>query len=127
MSISKPEFPASKIFDVIKEQLGSDEVFKKKAIKQVNCIVAFNLKNKEGDTSSWFIDLKKSGEIGQGATASAGPADVSLNLSDEHFSQLVNGKANAQKLFMSGKLKVKGNVMKAAGIEGVLKQAKAKL
>jgi putative sterol carrier protein len=44
-------------------------------------------------------------------------------LSDKDFGQLVAGKANAQKLFMSGKLKVKGDVMKATKMEPVLKKA----
>ncbi len=33
-------------------------------------------------------------------------------MSDENFSKLVSGKGNAQQLFMSGKLKIKGNAMK---------------
>ena len=37
---------------------------------------------------------------------------VTLLLSDENFGKLVAGKSKAQNLFMSGKLKVKGNVMK---------------
>ena len=51
---------------------------------------------------------------------------MTLSLSDEDFSKLVNGKANAQKLFMSGKLKVKGDVMKATKAEPVLKKAQSK-
>ena len=54
---------------------------------------------------------------------------VTLILSDADFGKLMSGKANAQKLFMSGKLKVKGDVMKAKKMEPVLKKAqdKAKL
>lgn len=55
---------------------------------------------------------------------------VTLSLSDEEFGKLVAGKANAQRLFMSGKLKVKGDVMKATKMEPILKKAqgsKAKL
>jgi putative sterol carrier protein len=37
---------------------------------------------------------------------------VTLILSDENFGKLIAGKQKAQTLFMSGKLKVKGNVMK---------------
>ena len=37
---------------------------------------------------------------------------VTLSLSDEDFGKLVGGKTQAQRLFMSGKLKVKGDVMK---------------
>lgn len=58
-------------------------------------------------------------------------ADVTLSLSDEDFGKMVAGKTKAQSLFMSGKLKVKGNVMKATKLEPVLAKAqeggKAKL
>jgi putative sterol carrier protein len=50
-------------------------------------------------------------------------------LSDEEFGKLVQGKGNAQQMFMSGKLKVKGNVMAATRLEPVFKkvQTQAKL
>lgn len=51
---------------------------------------------------------------------------VTLALSDEDFGKLVAGKANAQRLFMSGKLKVKGDVMKATKMEPILKRAQTK-
>ena len=37
---------------------------------------------------------------------------VTLSLSDEDFGKMCSGKTQAQRLFMSGKLKVKGDVMK---------------
>lgn len=40
-----------------------------------------------------------------------------LSLSDSDFQRLVDGKAAAQRLFMGGKLKVKGDVMKATKVE----------
>lgn len=54
---------------------------------------------------------------------------VTLQLSDKDFGQLVTGKGNAQMLFMSGKLKIKGNMMKATKVEPILKkvQDRAKL
>ena len=51
---------------------------------------------------------------------------VTLLLSDDNFAKLVSGKANAQKLFMSGALKVQGNVMKATKAEPILKKAQQK-
>jgi putative sterol carrier protein len=51
---------------------------------------------------------------------------VTLSLSDEDFGKLVAGKANAQRLFMSGKLKVKGDVMKATKLEPVLARSRTK-
>ena len=38
--------------------------------------------------------------------------EVTLSLSDDDFAKLVAGKTQAQRLFMSGKLKIKGDVMK---------------
>jgi putative sterol carrier protein len=54
---------------------------------------------------------------------------VTLNLSESDFGALVQGKANAQRLFMSGKLKIKGDMMKATRLDPILKksQTKAKL
>ena len=51
---------------------------------------------------------------------------VTLSLSDEDFGKLVAGKTQAQRLFMSGKLKIKGDVMKATKMEPVLKKAQTK-
>lgn len=48
---------------------------------------------------------------------------MTLSLTDEEFGKLVSGKAKAQQLFMSGKLKIKGDVMKATRMEPVLKKA----
>ncbi|KAF5528755.1 fatty acid-binding protein, partial [Fusarium phyllophilum] len=87
---------------------------------------AFTLKNASGDEASWHIDLKETGKVGTGTGAKP---DVTLILSEENFGKLVAGKANAQRLFMGGKLKIKGNVMKATKLDPVLKKAqdKAKL
>ena len=51
---------------------------------------------------------------------------VTLTLSDADFQKLIEGKANAQKLFMSGKLKIKGDAMKATKMEPILKKAQTK-
>jgi putative sterol carrier protein len=114
-------FPSSAAFDAIASSLKNDEAGRKDAIKKGNAIFAFDLKNASGVTESWYIDLKESGEVGKGAPPKK--ASVTLSLSDENFGKLVTGKANAQKLFMSGKLKVKGDVMKATKMEPILKKA----
>lgn len=51
---------------------------------------------------------------------------MTLTLSDADFGNLVAGKGNAQKLFMAGKLKIKGNVMKATKLDPILKKAQTK-
>lgn len=56
----------------------------------------------------WFADVER---------------PVTLSLSDDDFGNLVLGKANAQRLFMSGKLKIKGDIMKATKLDPILKKA----
>lgn len=65
----------------------------------------------------WYLDVN---------FGSLSLSPVTLSLSDEDFGKLVTGKANAQRLFMSGKLKVKGDVMKATKMEPILKKAQTK-
>ncbi|KAJ6014821.1 hypothetical protein N7540_009412 [Penicillium herquei] len=126
MSLKKDSHPSSAAFDVINQVLQGDEAGRKEAVSQAKAIVAFNIKNAEGKEESWHLDLKNKGEVGHGAAPAGGKADVTLNLSDVDFQSLVSGKANAQRLFMGGKLKIKGNIMKATKMEPVLKKAQAK-
>lgn len=104
--------------------LSSNEALRKKSIKGTDAIIVFKLTNKDKKSQFWYLDLKQAGEVGKG---DKDKADVTLSMSDADFGALVAGKANAQRLFMSGKLKAQGNIMKATTIEGVLKSAKASL
>lgn len=67
------------------------------------------------------IDLKKEGTVSKGAGKKA---DVNISMSDETFQGLADGKVNAQKAFMTGQLKVKGNIMLATKLSTVLNAAK---
>ena len=51
---------------------------------------------------------------------------MTLELSDADFGNLVAGNGNAQKLFMSGKLKIRGDMMKATRLDPILKKAQTK-
>ncbi|KAK3179314.1 hypothetical protein K4F52_009217 [Lecanicillium sp. MT-2017a] len=117
------KFPSSEAFDLINSVLGSNEQERKDAIKQGNAVFAFTLKNEAGETASWNLDLKNAGKVSKGL---GDKPNVTLVLSDKDFADLGSGKANAQRLFMSGKLKIKGDIMKATKMEPVLKKAQAK-
>ncbi|CAH0015997.1 hypothetical protein V2G26_008567 [Clonostachys chloroleuca] len=123
MALKDDKFPASEAFDVINAALNSSDSERKDAIKQGGAVFAFTLKNKAGETASWNIDLKETGKVSSGLGEKP---TVTLSLSDEDFGKLVSGKANAQRLFMSGKLKVKGDVMKATKMEPIMKKAQTK-
>lgn len=119
-------FNASPLFKDLSEAL-KDESIKKKAISGVKATLVLTLKNKEGKDQSWLLDLKNEGSVKK--VDSIPKSDVQLILKDADFVKLATGKANGQKLFMNGKLKVKGNMMKATSLEGVFKSIgpKAKL
>jgi putative sterol carrier protein len=123
MSLKNDKFPSSAAFEAINDALNSSDSDRKDAIKQGNAVFAFTLKNKDGETASWHIDLKETGKV---ATGTGAKPTVTLSLSDADFANLVAGKANAQRLFMSGKLKIKGDVMKATKMEPILKKAQTK-
>jgi len=126
MGVSDPAFPASTAFDTIESGLSS-EANRKDAIKKGGAIFAFTLKNKAGNQESWHLDLKKEGKVGKGLAPAGEKPTVTLVLADEDFEKLVKGTAKAQTLFMGGRLKIKGDLMKATRLEPILGQAKAKL
>ncbi|KND89617.1 Fatty acid-binding protein [Tolypocladium ophioglossoides CBS 100239] len=123
MPLQNDKFPSSAAFDAISEALTSSDDARKDAIKQAGAVFAFTLKNKAGETESWHIDLKESGKV---ATGTGAKPTVTLSLSDDDFGNLVLGKANAQRLFMSGKLKIKGDIMKATKLDPIMKKAQGK-
>ncbi len=66
----------------------------------------FQFKLTEPD-SVWTLDLRK-GAVDQGETAKP---DVTLELADADFMNMTSGKADPQKMYFEGKLKVSGDVM----------------
>merc|ERR1711916_369634 len=72
-------------------------------VKKINGVFAFVLKD---PASAWTLDLK-SGKVAKGKP---GKADVTLTMAENDFLGLMSGKANGQQLFMSGKIKFKGNM-----------------
>ncbi|WP_394842937.1 SDR family NAD(P)-dependent oxidoreductase [Pendulispora brunnea] len=65
--------------------------------------------------SAWTIDLKNgSGTVSADASSAA---DTTLELKDSDFMDMCTGKADAQKLYFGGKLKISGNVMASQKLE----------
>ncbi|XP_044302177.1 peroxisomal multifunctional enzyme type 2 [Varanus komodoensis] len=90
-------------------------------VKKVNAIFQWDIMKDKKIAVQWTIDLKNgSGELYQGPAR--GKADTIFTLSDEDFVGLVLGKINPQKAFLSGKLKVKGNIMLSQKLGTILQQ-----
>jgi 3-hydroxyacyl-CoA dehydrogenase/3a,7a,12a-trihydroxy-5b-cholest-24-enoyl-CoA hydratase len=64
--------------------------------------------------SQWTIDAKGKVAVLEGAK---GTPDVTLELSDADFLAMTQGKADPQKLYFGGKLKISGNIMASTKLE----------
>ncbi|EGV63885.1 hypothetical protein PSN45_004038 [Yamadazyma tenuis] len=121
-SLSEPGFEGTELLDFMKSVLDDDEKLRAKSIKQAKANVILTLKNKDKETKSWFFEFKNTGEVRK-IDGTPPKADVALFMADKDFLKLVNNEANPQKLYMSGKLKIKGNLMKAVSLEKILRAA----
>ena len=74
-------------------------------VGKIATVFQFNLK---GPDASWVVDVKNGKG---GVTAGTATSDVQLELSDADFLDMTSGKADAQKLYFGGKLKITGNIM----------------
>ncbi|KAL2911980.1 hypothetical protein HK105_208527 [Polyrhizophydium stewartii] len=127
--VSVPGFASSKIFEQVEAGIKSTPSAARSAlVKKTNAVFGFDISN-GSSTQSWFVDLKN-GEGSVGAGKPAGKVDMTIAIADKDFLDIAAGTSNAQKMFMSGKIKIKGNMGLATKLEQVLKLAapgKAKL
>ena len=71
------------------------------------------------------MDLKNlPGNVGQGAPSSA---DVTMIMDSEDFVKMFQGSLKPTAAFMSGKLKIKGDMGKAMKLEKLMGAVKSKL
>ena len=83
--------------------------------QRINSIYQFNITGDDGGT--WTVDLTKS-EVHEGEDAGA---KCVVTVKSEDFMKIVNGQLNAQMAFMSGKLKVGGDMGLAMKLTDLLK------
>ncbi|ESW96999.1 hypothetical protein KL918_000610 [Ogataea parapolymorpha] len=112
---------STKSLTKLSEALESNESLRKEALKSLNSLVSFEINDKKtGETQYWVLDAKSEGTLKK-TDKVADDAEIKIKIGDVQLRKLIDGKASAQKLFMTGKLKIKGNVMKAANVEKLLK------
>ncbi|XP_048383173.1 hydroxysteroid dehydrogenase-like protein 2 isoform X1 [Stegostoma tigrinum] len=110
--------PVAEMFKAIEGTITADMV------KSTGGIYQFELTGEHPGT--WYIDLKNgSGSIGHGSFP--GKADVLMSMSSEDFVKMFAGKMKPTMAFMSGKLKVKGDMSLAIKLESLMTHLKAKL
>lgn len=75
----------------------------------------------------WYIDLKsEKGSCGSGEPSS-GKADVTMQCDSSDFVKMFTGQLKPTAAFMTGKLKIRGDMGKAMKLEKLMGEMKSKL
>mmetsp|Transcript_17750 Transcript_17750/g.46327 ORF Transcript_17750/g.46327 Transcript_17750/m.46327 type:complete len:118 (-) Transcript_17750:63-416(-) len=110
---------ATAFFEEVKGSVTKDMVKKVKAVFQWNV-------TKDGATvGTWTVDLKNGG----GSVFEGKPkkkANCTLTIGDDDLMSLVAGDLDPMNAFMSGKLKIGGNIMLAQKLTAIFDAAKPK-
>lgn len=80
----------------------------------INASYMFDL----GDSGKWTLDLKKPG--GEVIEGPIDDPDLTVTMKPEDFEKLVSGSLNPQMAFMTGKLKIKGDMALALKLQQIL-------
>ncbi|XP_005154911.1 hydroxysteroid dehydrogenase-like protein 2 [Melopsittacus undulatus] len=110
--------PVAETFRVIQGAITEDYV------RSTQGVFQFELSGDEGGT--WYVDLKtKGGNAGSGKPPLK--ADVIMSMSSTDFVKMFTGKLKPTLAFMTGKLRIKGNMALAIKLEKMLTQLNSKL
>ncbi len=97
---------AESVKDVFENHMPTRLKNKPDVVSKINAVYQFNISGPSG--GSWAVDCTKPG--GEITTGQATAAKCTVNCSDADFLNIVNGKLNPQMAFMSGKLKIQGDI-----------------
>ncbi|NXV57098.1 HSDL2 protein, partial [Molothrus ater] len=113
-----PSGPVAETFRVIQGAVTEEYV------KSTQGVFQFELSGDGGGT--WYIDLKtKGGSAGFGKPPVT--ADVVMSMSSADFVKMFTGKLKPTLAFMTGRLRIKGNMALAIKLEKMLSQLNSKL
>ncbi|RMB94721.1 hypothetical protein DUI87_28834 [Hirundo rustica rustica] len=117
-SAAEPSGPVAETFRVIQG------IVTEEYVRSTQGVFQFELSGDGGGT--WYIDLKtKGGSAGFGKPPVT--ADVVMSMSSADFVKMFTGKLKPTLAFMSGKLRIKGNMSLAIKLEKLLSQLASKL
>jgi len=98
--------PVQTVKDVFERHMPERLKAKPDVVAKINAIYQFNISGEGG--GSWAVDCTSPG--GLVAPGQSGSARCTVAMAESDFLNLVNGKLNPQLAFMSGKLKIQGDI-----------------
>ena len=107
---------ASTVKDVFEQHIPAKFQAKPDVVAKIDAVYQFNISGPGG--GAWTVDCTAPGGKIQAGTAPN--AKCTVNATDADFLNIVNGKLNAQMAFMSGKLKIQGDMGLAMKLQQIL-------
>ena len=107
---------AESVKDVFERHMPEKLKGKPDVVAKINAIYQFNISGPNG--GQWSVDCTQPG--GAIAAGTAAGAKCTVAATDAYFLAIVNGKLNPQMAFMSGKLKIQGDMGLAMKLQQIL-------
>ncbi len=107
---------AATVKDVFERHMPQRLQSKPDVVSKINAVYQFNISGPDG--GQWSVDCTKPG--GAISSGAATTAKCTVNCTDADFLNIVNGKLNPQMAFMSGKLKIQGDMGLAMKLQQIL-------
>jgi putative sterol carrier protein len=93
-------------------------VFNKEAAKGLDAVYQFDLSGDGG--GKWFVTVKnETCDVKEGSHPSP---NITISMASQDYLDMVSGKANGQMLFMSGKLRIAGDLGLALRMQTIFQQ-----
>ena len=106
----------TQVKDVFEKSMPERLRNKPDVVSKINAVYQFHISGPSG--GSWAVDCTKPG--GEITSGQATGAKCTVSCSDADFLGIVNGKLNPQMAFMSGKLKIQGDMGLAMKLQQIL-------
>jgi putative sterol carrier protein len=92
--------------------------FNKDAAKGLDAVYQFDLSGDGG--GKWYAAIKNDAcQVTEGAHASP---NITISMTAQDYLDMISGKANGQMLFMSGKLRIAGDLSLALRLQSIFQQ-----
>ena len=102
--------------DVFEKHIPAKFQAKPDVVQKINAVYQFNISGAGG--GSWSVDCTQPGGRVEAGTAPNPKCTVAA--AEQDFLAIVNGKLNAQMAFMSGKLRIQGDMGLALKLQQIL-------